>query len=279
MEQLFTHQTNEIAISTLLARMNPELSTYSHYLCCELVDYSAGMNDVFMHRLKEPVNATLDSKRYASLLLESFDGALIHHVSEWPSLFVLGLNEDPEISSTPAAQAHRRPLSTVLPAGSRSQHWIAKMNEIQMVFHQSNENLENDKMPTKPNGVWLWGEGHLQELQDSHLLISAQSPELIAISRAANATLTSIDQILNAESTPIDALIDIHITEDKSSLDKANALVTRSIGLLKSGHYGRLKVQLMQNSISLETSCTKYMLHKFWLKTGKTIDWIRNACN
>jgi hypothetical protein len=131
----------------------------------------------------------------------------------------------------------------------------------------------------KPNGVWLWGEGPRRELQDSSLLVSAQSPELIALSRAANATMTSVDQILSEDSPQHNALIDIHISEDSNTIVAANELVSKGMALLKSGLYTQLNVQLMQNSIVLDTSCTKYSLHKFWVKTGKTIDWVRDACS
>jgi hypothetical protein len=76
MEQLFPHQTDEIAISTLLARGDPDFSVYSHYLCCELVDYSAGMNDVFVRRLQNLLSAGIDNRRYKDLLTASFDGLL-----------------------------------------------------------------------------------------------------------------------------------------------------------------------------------------------------------
>ena len=279
MEQLFPHQKDEIAISTLLARGDPDFSVYPHYLCCELVDYSAGMNDVFVKRLQNLSSAAIDNGRYNNLLTASFDGLLTRNVSEWPSLLLIGLQEDPKIGSTPATEAHNRPMSTVLPTGPQSRHWIAKMNEIQMLFHQSNENTPDDREHVKPNGVWLWGEGPRRELQDSSLLVSAQSPELIALSRATNATMTSVDQILSEGSPQNNALIDIHINEDSNTIVAANELVSKGMALLKSGLYTQLNVQLMQNSIVLDTSCTKYSLHKFWVKTGKTIDWVRDACS
>ena len=115
MEQLFPHQKDEIAISTLLARGDPDFSVYPHYLCCELVDYSAGMNDVFVKRLQNLSSATIDNGRYNNLLTASFDGLLTRNVSEWPSLLLIGLQEDTKIGSTPATEAHNRPMSTVLP--------------------------------------------------------------------------------------------------------------------------------------------------------------------
>ena len=276
-ERLTQHQPTTVPISTLLARSDPALSACPYYLCCELVEYTAGMNDVYVRRLDNPQDVGTQSEHYKKILRESFGEAIIRPVLLWPSLFILGLQDDPEVCTTDANNAENQPLSEVLPKGPRAQFWISRMNETQMIFHQSNENMNDQPTNQRPNGVWLWGEGTNSALPDSPLSVSAQSPELLALSHAAKATLVSYEHLFNEQTPCNDALIEIPIDEDPKSLAKANLIAAQAITLLKSGRYTELNAQIMKKSVLYNAKCTKFSLRKFWKKSINTIDWLRTA--
>jgi hypothetical protein len=276
-KKLVQHQPTTVPISTLLARSDPELSECPYYLCCELVEYTAGMNDVYVRRLGNLKDVSAQSEHYKKVLHNTFGEAVIRPISIWPSLFILGLQDNPEIFTTKANNAETRPLSEVLPTGPKAQFWISKMNEIQMSLHQSNENINNPVTTQKPNGVWLWGEGTNSTIPNSPLSVSAQSPQLLALSQAANAKLTSYEYLFDDEAARSDALIEILIDENPKSLAKANGIASQAIVLLKSGRYTELNTQIMKKSVLHNARSTKYSLRKFWKKTINTLDWLREA--
>ena len=276
-KKLVQHQPTTVSISTLLARSDPELSECPYYLCCELVEYTAGMNDVYVRRLGNLKDVSAQSEHYKKVLHNTFGEAVIRRISIWPSLFILGLQDNPEIFTTKANNAETRPLSEVLPKGPKAQFWISKMNEIQMSLHQSNENINNSVTTQKPNGVWLWGEGTSSTIPNSPLSVSAQSPQLLALSQAANAKLTSYEYLFDDEAARSDALIEILIDENPKSLAKANGIASQAIVLLKSGRYTELNTQIMKKSVLHNARSTKYSLRKFWKKTINTLDWLREA--
>ena len=275
-KKLIQHQPGEVPITTLLAKADPKLFNCPYYLCCELVKYTAGMNDVYVRRLSDIDLITSQSEHYRKLLCEIFEGAVIRHISTWPSLFILGFENHPNISTINADNAELRPMSDVLPEGPQAKFWISKMNETQMVFHQSNENIASKDTAQRPNGVWLWGEGSRLELPNSPLVVSGQSPELLTLARAANATVTSYEYIFTTKPTPPEALIEIQISEDPKSLIQANLIASKALSLLRTGQYSELNIQTMKNSVIQNTKCTKYSLHKFWKKTTSALDWLTN---
>jgi len=146
-----------------------------------------------------------------------------------------------------------------------------------MIFHQSNENMNDQPTNQRSNGVWLWGEGTNSALPDSPLSVYAQSPELLALSHAAKATLVSYEHLFNEQTPCNDALIEIPIDEDPKSLAKANLIAAQAITLLKSGRYTELNAQIMKKSVLYNARCTKFSLRKFWKKSINTIDWLRTA--
>ena len=277
LKKLTEHQSNDVSVSALLARVDPEMFACPYYLCCELVEYTAGMNDVYAQRLNSFSSVSAQSERYSELLCEVFEKPIIRHVSTWPSLFILGLQDDPKIRTTSTNDAERRPMSDVLPKGPGSRFWISKMNEAQMVFHQNNEKLHDLEMSRRPNGVWLWGEGSRSTLINSPLTVSAQSPELLTLSHAAKATLTSHEHLFSTPLPKHDVLIELQLSQDPNSLIQANVLASRAITLLRTGRYSELNIQMMKNSVLYNTKCTKYSLRKFWKKTINTVDWLTDT--
>lgn len=235
------------------------------------------MNDVYVRRLRSFDGIGAHSKRYSKLLCEIFEKPLVRHVSTWPSLFILGLQDDPKVHTTTAKDAERRPMSDVLPEGPQARFWISKMNETQMVFHQNNENFREHEIPQPPNGVWLWGEGKHSELPDSPLIVTAQSPELLTLSRAAKATLISYEHLFTSPLPKQDVLIELQLGQDPKSLTQANLIASRAITLLRTGRYSELNIQTVKNSILYNTKCTNYSLRKFWKKNINILEWLTNA--
>ncbi len=85
-----------------------------------------------------------------------------------PQQWFVELDEEPGISTTPIAQAAGKDIDPLLPSGQDAAEWHSRMNEIQMLLHQSPVNaLREDEDRYTINTVWPWGEGRLPQLPQS----------------------------------------------------------------------------------------------------------------
>lgn len=79
----------------------------------------------------------------------------------------LNIPDHEKVSTTPLNEVISRNVYSFMPQGEDALFWKRFMNEVQMLMHQSQVNVqreENNKLPV--NGVWLWGEGSLPNKTD-----------------------------------------------------------------------------------------------------------------
>lgn len=83
-----------------------------------------------------------------------------------PGRWYLGCRRVPRLTTTGLDAAVGRHIEPLLPAGEDARHWMALLNEIQMLFHQSdvNRRREESGRPTV-SGIWPWGGGRRSDFQ------------------------------------------------------------------------------------------------------------------
>lgn len=80
----------------------------------------------------------------------------------------LHLPEDPQIKTSDLSQVRGQSINRFLPSGTEGKQWHRIMNEVQMVLHASEVNVErlNHDQPSV-SSLWFWGGGELPEFGHS----------------------------------------------------------------------------------------------------------------
>jgi len=74
----------------------------------------------------------------------------------------------PRITTTPLDVVMGRDVHTYLPGGEHGKAWHTRLNEIQILLHTSQINLQRESEgKLSANSVWFWGGGSLPQLKDS----------------------------------------------------------------------------------------------------------------
>jgi hypothetical protein len=77
-----------------------------------------------------------------------------------PARGYLHLPRQPDLRTTPLAQAIGRDVDAHLPAGHEARDWHRFLNEVQMLFHDHPVNRAREAHGRPPiNSLWLWGGG------------------------------------------------------------------------------------------------------------------------
>ena len=80
----------------------------------------------------------------------------------------LHLPEDPQIKTSDLSQVRGQSINRFLPGGSEGKQWHRIMNEVQMVLHASEVNIERQSQGQLPvSSLWFWGGGVLPEFSHS----------------------------------------------------------------------------------------------------------------
>lgn len=74
----------------------------------------------------------------------------------------------PRLTTTPIDQALGHDIEEFLPAGPDAKAWHMRMNELQILLHTSQTNVEREQRGVMPvNSLWFWGGGGLPALAQS----------------------------------------------------------------------------------------------------------------
>jgi hypothetical protein len=85
-----------------------------------------------------------------------------------PHRWYLKPAEIPQITTTPLEVVMGRDVHGYLPVGEHGKNWHTRLNEIQILLHTSQVNLEREAAgKLSANSVWFWGGGSLPQLKDS----------------------------------------------------------------------------------------------------------------
>ncbi len=80
----------------------------------------------------------------------------------------LHLPEDPQIKTSDLSQVRGQSINRFLPSGVEGKLWHRIMNEVQMVLHASEVNIERQRHGELPvSSLWFWGGGKLPEFGHS----------------------------------------------------------------------------------------------------------------
>ncbi|MEA3277575.1 MAG: phosphoglycerate mutase [Pseudomonadota bacterium] len=105
-----------------------------------------------------------------------------------PGRWYLQVEEPPRIRTHSLSAAVGRSIDRLLPKGPEAARWIAWLNEVQMLFHDSEVNRRREQAGRPMiNGIWPWGGGQLPESVPGAQLdaVYAEHPLAIGLARAA----------------------------------------------------------------------------------------------
>lgn len=81
-----------------------------------------------------------------------------------PQRWYLSLPSDPEIGTTPIGDVVGQSVEPCLPRGEAAADWHARLNEIQMLFHEHPVNSAREQRGEPViNSLWFWGGGRLPQ--------------------------------------------------------------------------------------------------------------------
>ena len=101
-----------------------------------------------------------------------------------PHRWYLKPAEIPQITTTPLDVVMGRDVHAYLPGGEHGKTWHTRLNEIQILLHTSQINLERESAgKLSANSVWFWGGGSLPQLKDSPWA-GVWSDDVVALSLA-----------------------------------------------------------------------------------------------
>ncbi len=113
------------------------------------------------------LNITQDeASRLTTEIMEVYaaDGWLLK--APRPDRWYLKPRRTPSITTTPLANVINRDIHPYLPQGKDGVAWHGVLNEIQILLHTANTNVEREQQGKLPvNSLWFWGGGKLPQMK------------------------------------------------------------------------------------------------------------------
>ena len=163
----YKNKDKPFAALSLLAEKNSniEIDTESYWLRADPVNLQAD-RDTALLAGHEEIALTQNE---ANILVAQIND---HFIDEpWtlytfsPHRWYLRLDESVDLRTTPLAKVLGEDINLFSPAGDDADYWFKIINELQMLIHGSNVNFERESRNMwTANSVWLWGGGHLPEV-------------------------------------------------------------------------------------------------------------------
>jgi hypothetical protein len=99
----------------------------------------------------------------AATLNRQFEGRCFF-VAVRPDQWCMGSSSEAALQAAPPLELAAQEIDGSLPSGADSVHWLALLNEIQMVLHDHPVNAGREARGASPiNSVWFWGAGTLPQ--------------------------------------------------------------------------------------------------------------------
>ena len=103
-----------------------------------------------------------EATQYATLFNQHFADTQIQLIIAEPNAWYLSVPEPPAIQTHPLSDVIGRNIDHFLPTGPDARRWRAYLNEIQMLWHTAEPNLQREAAgQLTVNGLWLSGGGPL----------------------------------------------------------------------------------------------------------------------
>ena len=256
----------------LAANQNSE---NQHWMLAELVRFTPGMNDVFLNQL--PFSEQHDSRDGVEKLLdECLEGYTVEAVQGAPHLFLIGSKKPLDIETHDTSAALGQPVSSVLPTGPSAIFWNAKINEMQMMFHELAHQLGVDRNKY-PNGVWFWGNGHSEPPFIATVQVSPSCALGRALTLATKATAIKIEDYFRDEiiikPTFID-LCDLDLNQDGNALEE---ILNRAAMSLNKGTLTQIRFNICRPNKVTRIDINRYSKWKIWRKSFRLNDLMREV--
>jgi hypothetical protein len=159
-----------------------------YLLCADPVGLDVNGDAVVLDAGAASDLSSADAAALTMLLNAHFaqDGVRIEALT--PTHWVLAMPGEPQVRTTPLAQAHRRSIEATLPQGADARRLKRIATEAQMLLHEAAVNQRRQSEGRAAvNGVWLWGGGRrTQEPARGHALqVRSADPHVIELAGAA----------------------------------------------------------------------------------------------
>jgi len=265
---------NHSVAPLLAANQNSE---NQHWMLAELVRFTPGMNDVFLNQL--PFSEQHDSRDGVEKLLdECLEGYTVEAVQGAPHLFLIGSKKPIDIQTHDTSAALGQPVSSVLPTGPSAIFWNAKINEMQMMFHELAHQLELGVDRNKsPNGVWFWGNGYSEPPFISTVQVSPSCALGRALTSATKATAIKIEDYFRDEiiikPTFID-LCDLDLNQYENALEE---IVKRAVVSLSKGTLTQIRINICRPNKVTQFDINRYSKWKIWRKPSRLNNLMREV--
>jgi hypothetical protein len=131
--------------------------THAYWLFAAPVHMLLGRDSYFMHDSAPLSLASTDAEQLIQDLNQHFNrDGLYFYLQE--TVWFLGLDTDPQITTTPLERVIGLDVAPYLPAGAGALAWAKLQNEIQMLLfaHPVNARREQQKLPVV-NSLWCYG--------------------------------------------------------------------------------------------------------------------------
>ncbi len=144
-----------------------------------------------------------------------------------PYRWYIQLPESQHLQTTPIDAVVGKDILPYMPTGDDRVAWIQMLNEIQMLLHETNVNLQRqDKKQLPINSVWIWGQGSVPDMI-ARKWSTVLSDDILAKGLA----------MLSA--TPFQELPDRYPKQDNNNSSFSTLIATRS--MQRFNHYNDLE--------------------------------------
>ena len=111
-----------------------------------------------------------------------------------PQRWYLGLDEQPDLQTSPLSDVIGRNINRYLPRGDHAMEWHVILNELQMLLHTSKVNMLREGRGQLPiNGLWPHGGGSYHPLEQiDYTLVAGDDPLLQGMAQAAGIEATAL---------------------------------------------------------------------------------------
>ena len=135
-----------------------------------------------------------EANRLAAEIMEVYaaDGWLLK--APRPDRWYLKPRRAPKITTTPLAEVINRDIHPCLPQGEDGMAWHGVLNEIQILLHTANANMERERQGKLPvNSLWFWGGGELPRMKPVQWAqVWSEEPVSLALARLSEITTSGV---------------------------------------------------------------------------------------
>ncbi|MGD8498754.1 MAG: hypothetical protein PVG82_07595 [Chromatiales bacterium] len=141
-------------------RLDTQRQAAGSVLRADPVHLEAGIDELVLTPARDLAINEAEATALAAALSTHFESRGWRIEAPLPERWYLSAEQLPPLLALPPSRVIGRNPRAHLPEGSDARHWIAVLNEIQMLLHEHPVNRDREAAGRRPiNGLWLWGAG------------------------------------------------------------------------------------------------------------------------